>query len=60
MKSKFYKQSMWNLYRWIAFKLPKGLVYWASLRLLAHATSGKYSNEGVPSVSAIDAIDRWE
>jgi len=48
-----------RFYMWVAYKLPKNIVYWAAMRVLANATSGKYSNEGVPGVTAIDAIQRW-
>ena len=48
-----------RFYIWLAWKLPKKLTYWAAMRVLANATSGEYSNQGVASVSAIDAITRW-
>lgn len=49
-----------NFYRWLAWRLPKYLVYWAAIRLIAFATSGKYGNTIVPELSAMDALDRWE
>ena len=45
---------------WIAWHMPKWLVYWCSIRLMAHATTGKYGNDIVDSVSIMDALKRWE
>ena len=45
---------------WLAWKLPKTLVKWASIRLVSHATTGKYGLTIVPELSAMDAIKRWE
>lgn len=44
----------------IAWALPKWLVYFASIRLIAHATTGSYSNQVVPELNAMDALKRWE
>ena len=44
---------------WFAWKLPRKLVYWASIRLIAHGTSGKFSKTIVPELTAMDALDRW-
>lgn len=46
--------------RWLAFKLPRRLVMWAAIRVIVNATSGKFSNQIVPELSAMDAIKRWE
>ena len=43
----------------IAWHLPKPLVYWASIRLMAHATTGPYSSQVVPELTAMDALKRW-
>ena len=44
----------------LAWRLPRRLVYWATIRLLAHATTGEYSSQIVPELRAIDALQRWE
>jgi len=44
----------------IVWKLPKSLIYWASIRLIAWATTGKYGNTIVPELTAMDALGRWE
>ena len=49
-----------KVWTWIAWRLPKKLVYWATIRLISHATVGEYSNQVVPDLNAIDALNRWE
>lgn len=44
----------------IAWRMPKSLVMWCSIRLMANATQGKYSNQIVPDLLAMDALKRWE
>lgn len=51
-----------HVWRWqmaIANRLPKWLVYWATIRLGAHATTGQYGNQVVPDLRFMDALDRW-
>ena len=43
----------------IAWALPKWLVMWSSVRMIAHATQGEYGSTIVPELSAMDALDRW-
>lgn len=52
MKDKFFM--------WLAWKLPKRLVYMAAIRLASFATVGRYSDTVVPELTAVDAIKRWE
>jgi len=47
------------LMRWLAWKLPRTLVYWCSIRLVSHATTGPWSNEEAPRLLAMDAVNRW-
>jgi hypothetical protein len=44
----------------VAWRLPRWLVYWASIRLMAHATTGQYSDTEAPALLAMDALKRWE
>lgn len=46
--------------RWIANRLPARVVYFAAIRLMAHATTGAYSKQIVPELYAVDALQRWE
>jgi hypothetical protein len=45
---------------WIVWHLPRWMVYWASIRLVAHATQWAYSDQIVPDLRAMDALKRWE
>ena len=45
---------------WLAWKLPRKLVYWCALRVCAYATQGYYSETYVPELTAMDALKRWE
>ena len=49
-----------RIYRSVAWLMPKPLVYWCSIRLIAHATQGQYSNQVVPELGAMDALKRWD
>jgi hypothetical protein len=53
------KQWTENFSRWLAWKLPRQLVYWCAIRLIAHATQGKYSATVAPDLGAIEALKRW-
>lgn len=44
----------------IVWALPKRLVYLSAIRVMAHATTGKYGNTIVPELAGMEAIKRWE
>lgn len=44
----------------VAWLMPRWLVYWCSIRLIAHATTGKFGDTIVPELPAMDALKRWE
>ena len=46
--------------RWLAFRLPMQIAYWCAIRVIAHATTGKFSTTVVPELTAMDALGRWE
>jgi hypothetical protein len=50
---------MEKLRMWFVWHMPKWVVYWCSIRMIAHATQGEYSNQIVPELSAMDALKRW-
>ena len=54
------RMHMEKFYSWLAYRLPKRLVYFASIRLMSHATVGQYGNTIVPELTAMDALDRWK
>lgn len=45
---------------YLVYKLPRYLVMWCAIRVIAYASSGKYGSTIVPELSAMDAIKRWE
>ena len=49
-------QSFW---RWLSYWMPTTLVYFCTIRLIAHATTGKWSNQVVPELTAMGALERW-
>jgi hypothetical protein len=49
-----------RIQRWIAWRLPHWLVMWATVRLVAVVTSGKWSHTVVPELTALEALKRWE
>lgn len=49
-----------GLARAIVARLPRRIVYWASIRVMAHATQGRWSSQEVPSLYAMDALKRWD
>jgi hypothetical protein len=51
---------MENVWRRIAFLLPRQLIYWCAIRLGAHATQGKWDTQIVPELKFMDALKRWE
>ena len=51
-----YDRLMQVLSKW----MPKRLVYFCSIRLIANATTGEHSDQIVPELTAMDALKRWE
>jgi len=39
--------------------LPRRVVMWCGYRIGAHATQGKYSDQSVPDLLFMDAMERW-
>lgn len=48
-----------KFWKWLAWALPKRLVYWATIRLVTFSTSGKHSNTAVPELGAMTALKRY-
>ena len=44
----------------IVWRLPRDVVYWAAIRLIAFATTGRYGSTVVPELRVMDALERWE
>ena len=49
-----------KIWMWIAWHLPKNLVKWCAVRLMAHATTGQYSYVLTTKTTIIEALQRWE
>jgi hypothetical protein len=45
--------------RKLADLLPRKVVYFAAIRLFVHATTGKWEQQNVPELYAMDALNRW-
>lgn len=50
---------MEKFWMWLAWKLPRSLVYWCVARAGAHGTQGKYSNTEVGRLTMIETLERW-
>jgi hypothetical protein len=48
-----------RLWQWFADHAPRPLVYFCAVRLMAHATIGKHSDQVAPDLLAMDALKRW-
>ena len=48
-----------SFYSWLAWKLPKKLIYYATIRLGVNGTTGKYSNTNTASVRFMTILKRW-
>ena len=48
-----------RIWIWIAWHLPKELVKWCAVRLMAHATTGQYGYVNTPATTIIEALQRW-
>jgi hypothetical protein len=42
------------------WRLPRSVVMWATVRVIANATTGEYRNQIVPELTAMDALQRWD
>ncbi len=49
-----------KIWTWIAWHLPRGLVYWSAMMLGVNATTGEFGSQIVPDLTFMDAIKRWE
>jgi len=49
-----------KVWMWLADHMPRPLVYWCAIRLGVNAVSGEHSDDEVPGVTFMDALERWE
>ncbi len=48
-----------SFYSWLAWKLPRGLVYFCAVRVFAHGTTGDYSKTPADKLTVTGALRRW-
>lgn len=56
----WFSETEGKVLRWIVWMLPRKIVMWSFVRVAAHATMGKWSNQIVPELTAMDALKRWD
>jgi len=39
--------------------MPKKLKYWVAIEVMVHGTTGKYSSQVVPELTALDGLKRY-
>lgn len=44
----------------VVWRLPSEIVYWSAIRVMANATTGKWSGQVVPELTIFEALERWE
>lgn len=53
------RRPLFRLGLWLVWRLPRGLCYWCALRVMAHATVGKWGHESPSDVTLFQVLDRW-
>lgn len=46
--------------QWLAWRLPRRLVYWCAIRVMANATTGQYADTIVPELTAVESLRRFD
>jgi hypothetical protein len=59
LRSYYIRKLSDKFWLWLVWKLPKPLVMWSTVRVVAHATSGEYGDTSAPDITAMDALKRW-
>lgn len=49
-----------KIWKWLAWHLPRRLVYWGLIRAWSEATTGEYSFSDATKVTADEVLERWE
>lgn len=45
---------------WVAFHLPRKVQYRCAINVGAKATTGQYSDQIVPELRFVEALERWD
>jgi len=46
-------------FMWFIWKLPRGIIYFAVIRMWAHGTTGQYGNTHPEELTWNEALKRW-
>ena len=49
-----------NFWQWLAYRLPRRVVYWVLIRVGAEVTTGQHGNTIVPELTFMDALERFD
>lgn len=52
-----FMEKVWIKLAWL---MPRDLVKWCAVRLMASGTVGKYENQLVSELTCLEALNRWE
>jgi len=44
---------------WLAYHLPKSLVYWAAIRVLATASCEEFAEREITAITGAEALKAW-
>jgi hypothetical protein len=56
----WWRHKLDKLQMFVAWRLPRWLVRWAAVRLVAHATTGRYGHTLTVKLTAVEALRRWD
>jgi len=49
-----------NFWHWFVDKIPKRIMYFCFIHVMAYSTTGKYGSSVVSELSGMDAIGRYQ
>jgi hypothetical protein len=49
-----------NFWYWLVDRLPHKLVYFCFMKVMSHATTGKYSSTITTDITGMEAIERYD
>ena len=49
-----------GLTMWVAWHLPRYLVMWCYIRVVAHASTGQFDDTNFHNLSIVTALKRWD
>jgi len=46
--------------RWLAWRLPRSVAVWATIRVATYASGGEWSDQDITTLTVVSAVQRWE